>query len=201
MLVVHELWGSPLRFNELRRGLPRMSPTLLSKRLQQLTAAGVVARDGEQYRLTEAGEELGPIVAALGNWGLRWMGEIGDEELDPKLLMWWLYQHVDHAALPPGRSVLEFRFADVRPPSRSNWWLVVSPDDADVCDFDPGHPVSVTVETTLRRMMEIFRGDVSWAVALRTGTVALRGPSQLRRAMPSWIRLSRYATVPRRVAA
>ncbi len=201
MLVVNELRSGPRRFNELRRWLPRMSPTLLSRRLQQLTTAGVVVHEGEDYRLTKAGEELGPIIAALGAWGVRWIGEIGDEELDPKLLMWSMHSKVEHSALPPGRSVVEFRFSDIRPPNRPTWWLVLTPHDADVCDSDPGYPVSITVETTLRRMIEIYRGDVSWATALRTGSVSLHGPSRLRRAMFTWIRPSGYATIPRPIAA
>ena len=89
LLVVRELVTGSEHFNELRRGLPRMSPTLLSKRLQQLTRAGVVERtDDGRYVLTAAGEELRPVVEALGGWGVRWIGELGDADLDPKLLLW-----------------------------------------------------------------------------------------------------------------
>ena len=76
MLVVRELMMGSRHFNVLRRGVPRMSPTLLSKRLQTLVRAGVVERwvDGSKvsYRLSEAGRELEPIVQALGAWGVRW---------------------------------------------------------------------------------------------------------------------------------
>ncbi|GGL02497.1 winged helix-turn-helix transcriptional regulator [Mangrovihabitans endophyticus] len=198
MLVVNELTHGPRRFNELRRGLPRMSPTLLSKRLHQLSTAGVVARDADEYHLTEAGQELSPVVTALGAWGIRWIGHLGDQDLNPKLLMWHLYEHVEHEELPAGRTVVEFCFTDVRPPHRHRWWLVLTRSDADVCDADPGFDVSVTVESTLRRMVEIFRGDSSWAGALRSGAVTLHGPAELRRAMPGWIRQSGYAAVPRR---
>ena len=201
MLVIHELWFGPQRFNELRRELPRMSPTLLSKRLQQLTIAGVAAHEGDEYRLTEAGEELGPIIAALGAWGVRWMGEIGDQELDPKLLMWSIHSHIEHHAVPAGRTVVEFHFSDVRRPNRPAWWLVITPEDADVCDSDPGFPVSVTVDTTLRRMIQVYRGDTTWATALRDSSMTLHGPSALRRALPTWIRLSSFASVPRPIAA
>jgi len=201
MLVVNELRAGPLRFNELRRELPRMSPTLLSKRLQQLTIAGVAAHEGDAYRLTEAGEELGPIIAALGAWGVRWIGEIGDQELDPKLLMWALHSHIEHHAVPAGRTVVEFRFSDVRRPNRPIWWLTMTPEEADVCDSDPGYPVSLTVDTTLRRMIHIYLGDATWATALRDSSMTLHGPSALRRALPTWIRLSSYASVVRPVAA
>jgi DNA-binding HxlR family transcriptional regulator len=114
MLVVRELVSGSEHFNDLRRGLPRMSPTLLSKRLHQLVRAGVVERranGGEvRYVLTPAGQELRPIVEALGSWGIRWIGELGDRDLDPKLLLWDMRRNIDHEAVPAGRSVVEFEF-------------------------------------------------------------------------------------------
>src|SRR5207247_10403445 len=102
LLIVRELVAGSERFNELRRGVPRMSPTLLSKRLNQLVRAGVIERRGDgsevRYVLTPAGRELQPVVEALGTWGIRWIGEIGDEELDPKLLVWDLRRIIDAAA-------------------------------------------------------------------------------------------------------
>jgi DNA-binding HxlR family transcriptional regulator len=200
MLIVRELVTGSQRFNDLRRGVPRMSPTLLSKRLNQLAAAGLVQRRVQRgetlYQLTEAGRELRPIVEAIGAWGIRWIGEIGDEDLDPKLLLWDMHRNVDHEALPKGRSVVEFGFADV-PASLRRWWLVLTPEDADVCDDDPGFPVAVNVQTTLRLMVRIWRGDTTWAAALRGGMLEVHGPAPLRRAMPTWFTLSSFAGVPR----
>ena len=78
MLVLRELIAGSTRFNDLRRGVPRMSPALLSQRLKDLEAAGIVAREASasepgifEYRLTPAGLELGPIVDAFGMWGQR----------------------------------------------------------------------------------------------------------------------------------
>jgi DNA-binding HxlR family transcriptional regulator len=148
MLVIRELLCGSRHFNELRRGVPRMSPTLLTARLRTLERAGVVDRypDGKQvtYRLTPAGEQLRPIVEALGQWGLRWVPELGEEDLDPHLLMWDLHRNVDLTAVPPGRTVLHFCFTDVAPEER-NWWLVITADGVDVCSFDPGHPLTATV--------------------------------------------------------
>src|SRR5438105_13094614 len=75
LLIVRELVTGSQHFNELRRGVPRMSPTLLSRRLAQLARAGVVDRhDDGTYVLTQAGRELRPVVEALGAWGIRWIG-------------------------------------------------------------------------------------------------------------------------------
>src|SRR5262245_63791734 len=77
-LILRDLaWGAT-RFSELQRGVPLMSPTLLSRRLKQLEAEGIVERraDGKggtpTYHLTDAGAEFVPVVEALGVWGQRW---------------------------------------------------------------------------------------------------------------------------------
>lgn len=200
LLVVRELVTGSTHFNELRRGVPRMSPTLLSKRLHELVLAGVVERRSDrgdvEYVLTPAGRELRPVVEAIGVWGTRWIGELGDQDLDPKLLLWDMHRNINHAAVPSGRSVVEFRFPDVPAKSRT-WWLVITADEADVCDTDPGYPVAVTVTASLRRLTEIWRGDLSWSAALRSGEVEVDGPSALRRAVPDWFALSQFASVAR----
>lgn len=200
LLVVRELVSGSQRFNELRRGLPKMSPTLLSRRLYQLVRAGVVERHVEgndvRYVLTQAGHELRPVVEALGSWGIRWVGELGDEDLDPKLLLWDMHRNVDHTAVPAGRTVVQFRFRDV-PADVRDWWLVISGKEADVCDVDPGHAVAVTVTASLRGLVEVWRGDLTWAEGLRAGAVQVSGPEALRRALPGWFTLSDFAAVPR----
>ncbi|SBT53260.1 winged helix-turn-helix transcriptional regulator [Micromonospora auratinigra] len=202
LLVVRELVSGSQRFNELRRGLPRMSPSLLSRRLQQLVRAGVVARhaDGSdvRYLLTDAGHELRPVVEALGAWGIRWVGELGEADLDPSLLLWDMHRHVDHSAVPDGRTVVHFHFRTL-PADLRHWWLVITPGEVDVCDVDPGHEVNVTVTADLRALVEVWRGDLTWPAALRAGTVALAGPEALRRALPRWFELSDFAPVPRPV--
>jgi len=200
LLVVRELVCGAEHFNELRRGLPRMSPALLSKRLQQLVRAGVLERqiDGSdvRYVLTPAGQELRPVVEALGAWGTRWIGELGDEDLDPQLLLWDMHRNLNHDAIPAGRSVVRFRFPDV-PANLRDWWLVITAGEADVCDVDPGYEVAVTLTASLRRMVEVWRGDLAWSVAVRTGALTVDGPTALRRQVPRWFALSPFAAVPR----
>jgi DNA-binding HxlR family transcriptional regulator len=200
MLIVRELASGSERFTELRNGLPRISPTLLSRRLQHLERAGVLTRheddDGVRYRLTTAGRELRPILESLGAWGVRWIGELGDRDLDPKLLLWDMRRNVRHDALPAGRTVLRFDFSDVARGGR-RWWLVLSPADADVCDLDPGYDVDVTVHAHLRAMVDVWLGDRTWSDTLKTGEVRFEGPESLRRAVPDWFLLSAFAAVPR----
>jgi DNA-binding HxlR family transcriptional regulator len=200
LLVVRELLFGSTRFNEIRRGVPRMSPALLSTRLTSLTRAGIVERRTHgrevEYVLTPAGRELGPVVEALGIWGVRWAGKPLETDYDPKLLMWDMHRNVDHAAVPPGRTVLHFRFPELSGKG-ALWWMTLTPTDADVCDYDPGHAVGLTVTASLRGLTEVWMGDVSWRDAQRDGALELDGPSKLCRLMPSWFTLAPAAAVPR----
>jgi len=200
MLVLRELLSGSRHFNDLRRGLPTMSPTLLSKRLQALVRAGLVARSEEGttvvYDLTAAGQELRPVVEAIGAWGVRWIGDLGDEDLDPQLLLWDLHRNVDRTLVPPGRTVISFRFPDL-PAKRRSWWLVMTPEEIDVCDFDPGYEVAGGVTGRLRDLVLVWRGDLEWPRALRSGNVTLHGTAAVRRQIPVWFSPSRFAAVPR----
>ena len=78
LLVVRELLFGPKRFSDLVRGLPGMSQNVLSQRLRELVAAGLVERrrlgppvSGQVYELTERGAALRPVVIELARWGSR----------------------------------------------------------------------------------------------------------------------------------
>jgi DNA-binding HxlR family transcriptional regulator len=200
LLVVRELVIGSEHFNELRRGLPRMSPSLLSRRLQQLVRAGVITRqeaDGEvRYRLTEAGEELRPVVEALGTWGTRWIPDLADPDLDPKLLLWDMHRNIDHDRAPSRRTVVAFEFDDVEA-GLARWWLVIASGDVDVCDDDPGDEPVAVVQTSLRALTEVWRGDRTWASVLGDESMRVLASSEVARALPSWFLLSTFASVPR----
>lgn len=200
LLVVRELVAGSRHFNDLHRGVPRMSRTLLSKRLKRLVAAGVIARDeddhGPCYELTPAGEELLPVIEAIGAWGVRWMDELTDEDFDPAFLLWDVQRGVHADALPDGQTVVALRFPDLDPEVRE-WWLVLTRDEVDVCDHDPGFGVDVTLDAPIRQFVRVWRGDLGWSEALRGGAVRLEGPERLRRALPTWFALSHFSDVPR----
>ena len=110
-LVVRELLCGSTQFNEIRRGVPRMSPTLLAKRLRTLEDFGVVRRHEHgrrtSYELTAAGEELRPIVMALGHWGSRWIGSrLRPDQLDAGFLMWDVRRFVRLEEFPADRQVV-----------------------------------------------------------------------------------------------
>lgn len=198
ILIIRELLAGSHHFNDLRRGVPKMSPALLSKRLRSLVRAGLVMRhqDGNRvrYELTPGGRELAPIVRSLGDWGTRWMTQLGEDDLDPHLLMWDMHRNIDFAAVPDARTVVAFEFTDVERRSR-DWWLVINGQSgSEVCDFDPGFDVQVAVRSTLRTLVHLWRGDISWRIAQRDGGLTLAGSRQACRALPHWLKLSPFAS-------
>jgi DNA-binding HxlR family transcriptional regulator len=200
LLVVRELLLGSRHFNELRRGVPKMSPALLSRRLKSLSRVGVVQRtelDGRtSYSLTPCGQELAAVVDALGSWGTRWIGELGEQDLDPHLLMWDMRRSIPIDSWPRARTTVAFQLHGVATRA-SRWWLVVSDGSADVCDFDPGYEVTGTVQADLMTLTRIWRGDVGWTHALLDGSVAVSGPVDVRRAIPAWIGQGTKAAMPR----
>lgn len=203
MLVLRELVAGSTHFNELRRGVPRMSPALLSKRLKELEEAGVLFRvaDGQgagEYRLTEAGRDLRAVVECIGFWGQRWVQSNPSlRNLDPSLLMWDMRRNLDTTPISDGRRVIQFLYPD-QPPARRNWWLVVETGEVDLCSVDPGFDVDLYVVTELRIMTAIWMGLMRLGEAVEDGRVELTGDSALVRSMHLWLGLSPFATQRKR---
>lgn len=200
ILIVRELLLGSRHFNELRRGVPKMSPALLTKRLRSLDRAGVINRrvvgGRSVYTLTTMGAELTTVVEALSAWGIRWIGELGDADLDPHLLMWDMRRTIPIDRWPRRRTMVQFTFRDVIGKART-WWLVVARGEAQVCDFDPGYELDASVMTDLRTLTEIWRGDIDWRLALAADRVEILGPAEVAREVPSWIGQSLSSAVPR----
>lgn len=203
-LIIRELMMGSHRFNDIRRGMPLMSPTLLSQRLRRLEQEGVIEscpvpeRHGRDYHLTPAGEDFRPIVEALGAWGIRWAkGERGVER-DPALVMWDMRRRLDLDRFPPGRTTIMFDYPDALKGKRY-WWLVVNSGDPepDLCLRDHGYPVDLKVTMRVQTMVTIWAGDLRIGDAIRNQSLVMEGPQRLQRAFPSWLKLSMFASVPR----
>jgi DNA-binding HxlR family transcriptional regulator len=208
VVLLRELVAGSSRFNDLRRGLPRMSPALLSQRLKELECAGIVSRDPSatepgvfEYRLTPAGRELEPLVEAFGRWGQRWVNsELSLDKLDAQLLMWDMRRNLVADPLPPRRAVIQFLYSE-QPPANRSWWVIAKPGaPVDLCSVDPGFDVDLYVATDLRTMTAIWMGVEDVRDALRAGRMRLTGDSALAEAIPVWLGLSPFAAEPRMVA-
>jgi len=208
IMLVRELLLGTTRFNDLRRGLPRMSPALLSKRLKELEAAGVVMRNASggapdlyEYILTDAGRALKPIVYAIGDWGHHWVTtEASLAKLDVKLLMWNMRRTIDPKPMPAGRSTIQIIYRDLEPPTR-NWWLLVEPGkDTDLCSVDPGYDVDLYVTTDLRTMTEIWMGYGTIPCAKEAERLTFIGSADLEATFGTWLGSSRFAAMEKKVA-
>jgi DNA-binding HxlR family transcriptional regulator len=201
LLIVRELLMGGSRFNELQRGLNLISPTILTKRLNDLTEAGVVLRKkipgqkGYEYFLTEMGKELMPVVQSIGVWGMRWArGKMDDSDLDLELLMLYLQRSIQPDKLPGNETVIRFKFTDMK--KFNEWWLVASDGNIDVCVRDPGKDVDVYFTTDLRTMIQVWMGDVPYKTTINDGRLKLVGPSALTRNINSWLAPSVFAGIP-----
>jgi DNA-binding HxlR family transcriptional regulator len=195
-LVVRELLCGSTRFNDLRRGVPLMSPALLSKRLKTLERVGVVERRGNDYLLTAAGRELRSVIEPMGVWGQRWArGDVVARKYDASLLMWDVHRNVDLDALPDRRVVVHFHLQGSSD-RKSHFWLVLDRPSVDLCLTDPGHDVDVEVAGHIRTMVDYWMGRIDLLAAVRAGELAVAGPRTLVRALPTWFKRSDFAPVP-----
>lgn len=200
VLILRELGAGSGSFNDLRRGMPLISPSLLSTRLKSLEQAGMLTRSetdaGIRYALTEAGRELKPIILQMGVWGSRWArSKLTPEDLDPSLLMWDIHRTMKTDGFGPGRTVLHFEFGDYAAKFRL-WWLVVEGDDVDVCMKDPGHKIDLKVATDVRTLTAVWMGDVALGQALRDRRIRLSGEDTLKRDIATWLGVNYFADVP-----
>lgn len=206
-LILRELtWGST-RFSEIQRGVPLMSPTLLSRRLKQLEAEGIVerrqgpekqpgGRRGASYHLTPAGQEFAPVVEALGVWGQRWSRrQLVEGEVDLGLLIWALERSVDPQAFGGGETVVRIDFTD-QPQHKRLWWFVNRAEACELCVHDPGLEVGLYLACTLVDMIYIIRGDLSVSRALSEDRLEALGETRLCKAIGPWLNLSPLADIP-----
>ncbi|HLG22732.1 MAG TPA: helix-turn-helix domain-containing protein [Candidatus Manganitrophaceae bacterium] len=199
-VVLRELLAGSTKFNDLRQGLPLMSPSLLSKRLGELENVGIITKRkakkgrGWEYRLTDAGRELAPIVETLGIWGQRFvLSEFEKHELDPTLLMWDIHRRVDRRYFPEhGQFTADFTLRDA-PPARRHWWLVIKDRQVDLCIQDPGYEIDLYVDAGLKALTDVWMGRRSLADTRRDRDIVLDGQSTYLKSFPKWFLLSPFA--------
>jgi DNA-binding HxlR family transcriptional regulator len=205
-LLLRELLCGSTRFNDLRRGVPRMSPTLLSKRLKELAEAGIITANAAgrtgavEYKLTKAGEDLRGVVMSLGVWGQRWVeSSLTLKNLDPSLLMWDMRRNLMPEPLPPRRCTVKFTYPELSANQRA-WWLVIDGGEVDLCGVDPGYEVDLYVNSTLRTMTAVWMGHSTLMAEIDAGNIELTGDRAIARSMHAWLGLSKFAKEDGRIA-
>ena len=196
-LIVRELILGSHRFNEIERGLPGISRSLLASRLRDLEDAGVIERlPGAQpkamaYHLSEAGKDLKTVIETLGAWGVRWaFGEPRPEELDAGLLIWRIHQRINRELLPERRTVVEFDFTG---PRGRRVWLLLEPREVSVCVTFPGFDPDLIVRADLAFFYRVWLGHIEYDAAIRCRSVVVEGLPALAKQLPRWLMWSPMA--------
>lgn len=196
-LIIRELILGNTRFNEIARGLPGISRSLLVQRLRHLERKGVIetrpaaSGRGHEYHLTAAGRQLEPVIMALGSWAVQWLfHDMDPEDVDAITLMWWMHRTLDAAHLPADRVVIQLEHTA---PQRVTAWLVLDRGDASLCVQHPGFDVDVIVTCETPRLGEVFMGLERWDRAVAVGAIRVDGPPRLVRALPRWFSWSPFA--------
>jgi len=203
-LIIRDLAHGPRRFSELQRGVPLMSPSLLSSRLKWLAAEGIIERrkdgaSGQVYALTEAGRDFVPLVESLGVWGQRWTRrELQEHEIDLGLLVWSIESSADPGAFG-GRSCLVRLELTDQAGSKQFWWFLNSKGHCQLCLEDPGGEVDLYLACTLPDAIRIVRGDITTAAAIGAMRLEVIGEKWARDGLLGWLNLSALTKVaPRR---
>lgn len=194
LIIVRELIAGSTRFNELRKGMPLISPTLLSARLKNLVEAGVIDIAGTKgnytYNLTPAGQELRPIVELFGAWGHRWVrSNLQHDDLDAGLLMWDMRRSIDPTVFPSRRIVVHFKYNDAAKGAR-NWWMVSENGEIDLCLNDHGYDIDILLKCSLKTMTEIWICQRSFRDAVKSGDIQVMGDPKLTNKLQEWLRCS-----------
>jgi DNA-binding HxlR family transcriptional regulator len=193
LLVVREILRGVTRFNELERSLPGISRSTLVQRLRHLEQGAIVERrvegDGRrtEYRLTAAGRDLGRVIGAIGDWGVRWLvPDARASEIDPEGLMIWISRHVVLHALPARRVVIRF---ELLAGPRRDFWLVLRTGESSLCPEHPGFEEDVLVTAGPAALYRLVVGQLSLRGAMEEGLVRVDGPPSLVRLLPRWFLL------------
>ena len=200
-ILLRELLAGNTKFNDLRIGMAKMSPSLLSKRLQELEDAGIIRKQklksgkGFEYIVTDIGRELTPFVMALGVWGQKYViKELGKHELDPGLLMWDIHRRIDVSQFPEkGTFVAEFHLSDA-PVARRTWWVMIKDRKAELCMQSPGVAVDFEVESCVRTLTNVWRGALGIDTARKQNELHLKGETKYVRSFNKWFMLSPFVS-------
>jgi DNA-binding HxlR family transcriptional regulator len=201
LLILLEMGGGATRFNEIRRGVPGISPTLLSKRLKEMEKQGLIerledtAKGTVDYIQTNIAIELQPAIRLLGEWAYRnFSVDVALDDLNPDYLMWNVRRKIDMAALPERRVVVQYHFTDLKE-NEATYWLIAKPGvPVDLCMMDPGFEVDLFIEADSKAIAAIWMGYSSWQAEMSQNRVFLSGEARLIKTIDSWMVRSSYGT-------
>ncbi|WP_300020128.1 helix-turn-helix domain-containing protein [uncultured Roseobacter sp.] len=192
LLLLREMFLGTTRFGGFQKAIPRMSPSILSKRLKTLEAAEIIIRKSAptsqtaDYKLTRSGRELGPIVENMAISGMRWRKRsIAAQDCDVGGFMWDFHRTLNTQGLPDGETVILVQISDRT--DLNIWWVIANSESVDLCSKDPGHDVDVYLTATLANLVALWLGDVGVREAVEAQTIYLDGPRHLTNTAQDWM--------------
>jgi len=203
ILIIRELFLGSTRFNELRKGLPKLSPTLLSRRLKELEDHGVLNKmptsknkKSTEYKLTQSGAELLDVIISIGTWGKRWIDQkLNLENSDVGLLMWDIRRNIQMDMFPLKQATVEFSFSDIEG-KKSTWWIILDEQSSpDVGPIEPATSVDLYVSCSVSALTEFWLGNMGLDEALKKDQIKLDGAPKLISSFGNWIGKSNFSHV------
>lgn len=192
--ILSEMWGGSTRFNDIRRGVGNISPALLSKRLKELEANGLIERFEDAatgqvgYLRTRCAIELEPALDALAKWAQCNMeAREALENTDVSTLMWQMRGLIYAEELPNRQVVIQFRFSDPGLDYDTYWTLVRPGVPIEICSTIPGFDVDLYVETDRISLSSILLSRSTISREIEAGRLFLSGDARLARTMDRWL--------------
>jgi DNA-binding HxlR family transcriptional regulator len=206
MLILRELLLGSKSFNDISKGVARMSRTLLSARLKDLTERGIMIKalpeNGRhaEYHLTNAGAALSSVVFGMADWSQEWLQlEPSLENIDADHLLWNLRRSArPHPSLP--NPFVVHIYLSEQPKEHQNSWLVFKDNEVELCIIDHDFAVDVQIEATTRNLTKLYMCWSEVAAAIKSKEVVLRGPSCYTNIAQEWLGRSRLADIKKQPA-
>lgn len=192
--ILSEMWGGSTRFNDIRRGVGNISPALLSKRLKEMEANGLIERIEDpatgqvDYLRTERAIELEPALDALGRWAqcnIEAKTALGEANVSN--LMWQMRKYIDEEELPKRQLVMQFRFSDPGLDYDTYWVLIRPGMPVEICSSIPGFDIDLYVETTGVSLSAIILSRTTIEREIDAGRMFVSGDAMLARTMKRWL--------------
>ena len=201
MLVLRELILGSSTFNDISRGVPRMSRTLLSTRLKELIKLSLinktkpVASNHAKYTLTPAGKALSNVVFSMADWGQEWLEidlSIDDKEADH--LLWSIRRNATHLSVLPNPFIVEIVLTD-QPIKRQFSWLIFEENNIDLCIIDKDFNVDVQIKATAETLTKVWMGWSDFQEEIKSGHLEIFGETKYTSIAHQWLGRSRVASI------
>lgn len=200
MLILREVFFGSETFNDIARGVPRMSRTLLSNRLKELAEIGILERNEKKasghvnYSFTKAGQALEPVVMSMANWGQKWLQiEPSIEKIDVDFLMWDIRRNTNLLPELPDPFIAHFFLLGV-PENKANHWLVCEQGETDLCHIDKGFRNDIEIEVDVKTLTKVWMGWTNFEAAVENGDLIIEGPKKLTKITQQWLGHSSVAS-------